>query len=220
MRSSGLRAAGSRGPTPTSCTSTRSTRAATSPHGRSPTFSRRRCEPHSSHCGDRRHEPTAGSRAVSLFGTRRGTEAASFPSEGRLPGFDGATGWLNSAPLTPAELRGKAVLVDFWTYTCINWLRTLGYVRAWAKKYESHGLVTIGVHTPEFAFERDVDNVREAVAEMNVCYPVALDPNYAGWPGRGSRCPLARARRQPGDGAAAQGRRRAVPRPRRRRAAR
>ena len=118
---------------------------------------------------------------MSLFGTRRGTEAASFPSEGRLPGFDGATGWLNSAPLTPAELRGKAVLVDFWTYTCINWLRTLGYVRAWAKKYESHGLVTIGVHTPEFAFERDVDNVREAVAEMNVCYPVALDPNYAVW---------------------------------------
>ena len=75
--------------------------------------------------------------------------------EGRMPPFAGATGWLNSPPLTAAELRGKVVLVDFWTYTCINWLRTLPYVRAWAEKYRDHGLVVIGVHTPEFEFEKN-----------------------------------------------------------------
>ena len=95
--------------------------------------------------------------------------------------FDGATGWLNSRPLAPADLSGQVVLVDFWTYTCINWLRTLGYVRAWAEKYEDHGLVVVGVHTPEFPFERDVDNVREAAKEMKVEYPVALDSDYAVW---------------------------------------
>ena len=116
-----------------------------------------------------------------LFGTRRNTEAAVLPSEGRLPGFDGATGWLNSSVLSPADLRGKVVLVDFWTYTCINWLRTLGYVRAWAEKYENHGLVTVGVHTPEFPFERGVDNVREAAKDMAVEYPIALDSEYAIW---------------------------------------
>jgi thiol-disulfide isomerase/thioredoxin len=103
------------------------------------------------------------------------------PREGSLPSFDGATGWLNSAPLSPEELRGKVVLVDFWTYTCINWLRTLGYVRAWFEKYRDHGLVVIGVHTPEFPFERDVENVEEAVKDMNVEYPVALDPEYDVW---------------------------------------
>jgi thiol-disulfide isomerase/thioredoxin len=102
-------------------------------------------------------------------------------SEGRLPGFDGAAGWLNSPPLTADDLRGKVVLVDFWTYTCINWLRTLGYVRAWWEKYADQGLVVVGVHTPEFPFERDIDNVRAAVAEMNVRYPVALDPEYRVW---------------------------------------
>jgi thiol-disulfide isomerase/thioredoxin len=107
--------------------------------------------------------------------------AVDLPVEGHLPGLDGATGWLNSPPLTPEELRGKVVLVDFWTYTCINWLRTLGYVRAWFEKYGDRGLVVIGVHTPEFPFERDVDNVREAVADMNVEYPVALDPDYEVW---------------------------------------
>jgi thiol-disulfide isomerase/thioredoxin len=106
---------------------------------------------------------------------------SSLPSEGHLPGFDGASGWLNSPPLTSAELGGKVVLVDFWTYTCINWLRTLGYVRAWAEKYAEHGLVTVGVHTPEFLFERDVDNVRRAAAAMKVEYPIALDPDYAVW---------------------------------------
>ena len=99
----------------------------------------------------------------------------------KLPGFDGATGWLNSAPLSAADLRGKVVLVDFWTYTCINWLRTLGYVRAWAEKYADHGLVVVGVHTPEFPFEQDVDNVREAAKEMRVEYPIALDSDYAVW---------------------------------------
>ena len=103
------------------------------------------------------------------------------PVESRLPGFDGAGGWLNSQPLTPDGLRGSVVLVDFWTYTCINWLRTLGYVRAWADRYRDHGLVVVGVHTPEFPFERDEDNVREAVAAMDVAYPVALDPEYAVW---------------------------------------
>jgi thiol-disulfide isomerase/thioredoxin len=108
-------------------------------------------------------------------------QTVDLPVEGHLPGFDGATGWLNSPPLTPEELRGQVVLVDFWTYTCINWLRTLGYVRAWAERYRDQGLVVIGVHTPEFPFEKDPDNVRRAVEEMRVEYPVALDPDYAVW---------------------------------------
>jgi thiol-disulfide isomerase/thioredoxin len=84
-------------------------------------------------------------------------------------------------PLTSDDLRGKVVLVDFWTYTCINWLRTLGHIRTWADKYEGHGLVVVGVHTPEFPFERDIDNVRDAAEEMRVDYPVALDSDYAVW---------------------------------------
>jgi thiol-disulfide isomerase/thioredoxin len=103
------------------------------------------------------------------------------PVEGELPSLGGATGWLNSPPLTPADLRGKVVLVDFWTYTCINWLRQLPYVRAWAGKYSGQGLVVIGVHTPEFAFEHNADNVRRAVQEMRVSYPVATDNDYAVW---------------------------------------
>jgi thiol-disulfide isomerase/thioredoxin len=118
---------------------------------------------------------------MSLFGRERNAEAAASPVEGYVPGFDGATGWLNSAPLTEADLRGKVVLIDFWTYTCINWLRTLGYVRAWAEKYEDQGLVVVGVHTPEFPFERDVDNVRQAAKDMTVEYPIALDSAYAIW---------------------------------------
>jgi thiol-disulfide isomerase/thioredoxin len=106
---------------------------------------------------------------------------ARLPADGHLPGFYGATGWLNSPPLTPGELRSKVVLVDFWTYTCINWLRTLGYVRAWSEKYLDRGLVVVGVHTPEFPFERDVDNVRDAAKDMAVEYPVALDSDYAIW---------------------------------------
>ena len=106
---------------------------------------------------------------------------ADLPVEGHLPGFDGATGWLNSPPLTAADLGGKVVLVDFWTYTCINWLRTLGYVRAWAEKYADQGFVVVGVHTPEFPFERDIDNVRQAAQDMQVEYPIALDSDYAVW---------------------------------------
>jgi thiol-disulfide isomerase/thioredoxin len=118
---------------------------------------------------------------MSLFGARRHVGPVPLPIEGHLPGFDRATGWLNSEPLTPAGLRGQVVLVDFWTYTCINWLRTLAYVRAWAEKYEGHGLVVVGVHTPEFPFERDPDNVREAAEEMRVEYPIALDSDYGVW---------------------------------------
>jgi thiol-disulfide isomerase/thioredoxin len=112
-----------------------------------------------------------------------GLHAASvrLPIEGELPSFGGATGWLNSEPLTAAGLRGKVVLADFWTYTCINWIRSLPYVRAWAGKYADQGLVVIGVHTPEFPFEKDADNVRRAVKDMRVGYPVAIDNDYAIW---------------------------------------
>jgi thiol-disulfide isomerase/thioredoxin len=101
--------------------------------------------------------------------------------EGDFPSRGGATGWLNSQPLTAAGLRGKVVLVDFWTYTCVNWRRTLPYVRTWAGKYKDHGLVVIGAHTPEFSFEHNVDNVRWAIQDMNIDYPVAIDSNYAIW---------------------------------------
>ena len=109
------------------------------------------------------------------------TAAPRLPVEGELPSFDGATGWLNSPPLTPEGLRGKVVLASFWTYTCINWLRQLPYLRAWAGKYSGQGLVMIGVHTPEFGFERDAGNVRRAVQEMHIDYPVATDNNYSVW---------------------------------------
>jgi thiol-disulfide isomerase/thioredoxin len=107
--------------------------------------------------------------------------AAQLPVEGHLPGFDGATGWLNSAPLTPEGLRRRVVLVQFWTYTCINWLRTLPYVRAWANRYADQGLVVLGVHTPEFDFEHDLDNVRRAATDLQVDYPIAIDNDYAVW---------------------------------------
>jgi thiol-disulfide isomerase/thioredoxin len=101
--------------------------------------------------------------------------------EGKLPSLAGATAWLNSPPLTVDGLRGHIVLVDFWTYTCINWLRTLPYVRAWAETYKDHGLVVIGVHTPEFPFEHDLENVRRAAQDMRVEYPIAIDNEYAIW---------------------------------------
>jgi thiol-disulfide isomerase/thioredoxin len=107
--------------------------------------------------------------------------AARLPVQGALPSLDGATGWLNSPPLTTAGLRGNVVLVNFWTYTCINWLRQLPYVRAWAGKYDGQGLVVLGVHTPEFPFEHDIGNVRRAVHDMEVTYPVAIDNDYAVW---------------------------------------
>jgi thiol-disulfide isomerase/thioredoxin len=109
------------------------------------------------------------------------TTTVDLPIEGELASLEGATGWLNSQPLATADLRGKVVLIDFWTYTCINWLRTLSYVRAWAEKYDEQGLVVVGVHTPEFPFEQDVDNVRQAAQDMRVEYPIALDSDYAIW---------------------------------------
>jgi thiol-disulfide isomerase/thioredoxin len=109
------------------------------------------------------------------------TASVRLPVEGELPSLGGATGWLNSSPLTAAGLRGKVVLVNFCTYTCINWLRQLPYVRAWAGKYSGQGLAVVGVHTPEFAFERNVENVSRAVREMRIDYPVAIDNDYTVW---------------------------------------
>jgi len=107
--------------------------------------------------------------------------AVRLPVEGELPSLGGATEWLNSPPLTAAGLRGKVVLVDFWTFTCINWQRQFPYVRAWAEKYRDHGLVVIGVHAPEFSFEKTLDNVRRAAKELRVDYPVAVDNDHAIW---------------------------------------
>jgi len=126
----------------------------------------------------------AGAIAVPSAALAQDKSVASFlklPDEGEMPTLAGATGWLNSPPLTTAGLRGKVVLIDFWTFTCINWLRAEPYVRAWAEKYRNQGLVVIGVHTPEFAFEHDVDNVRRAVKDMRIDYPVAIDNDYAIW---------------------------------------
>jgi thiol-disulfide isomerase/thioredoxin len=102
-------------------------------------------------------------------------------AEGEFPSLDGATEWLNSPPLTKAELRGKVVLIDFWTYSCINWRRTLPYLRVWAEKYKAQGLVVIGVHSPEFEFEKRPDNVRWALKDMGIDFPVAVDSNRAVW---------------------------------------
>ena len=103
------------------------------------------------------------------------------PIEGDLPSLHGAAGWLNSPPLSRESLHGKVVLVDFWTYSCINWRRSLPYVQAWARKYRDHGLVVVGVHTPEFDFERDLKNVRQAANVMTIGYPIAIDNDYAMW---------------------------------------
>ena len=100
---------------------------------------------------------------------------------GRMPPFNGATAWLNSPALSPADLHGKVVLVQFGTYTCINWLRTLPHVRAWAEKYKGQGLVFVNVHTPEFEFEKSLDNVRRALKDLGFAYPVAVDNDYAVW---------------------------------------
>ncbi|RQV02985.1 cytochrome c biogenesis protein DipZ [Burkholderia cenocepacia] len=110
-----------------------------------------------------------------------GATASALPVEGTLPSLDGAVQWLNSPPLTAAGLRGKVVLVDFWTYSCINCLRTLPYTTAWARKYAPYGLVVIGVHAPEFAFERDIGNVKKAVHDLGIDYPVAIDNGYSIW---------------------------------------
>ncbi len=114
---------------------------------------------------------------------RQATEVAGsdLPVEGTMPELSGATAWINAKPLTRAELKGKVVVVDFWTYSCINCLRSIPYVRAWAQKYKDHGLVVIGVHAPEFAFEKDLGNVQRAAKDLNICYPVALDADLKIW---------------------------------------
>src|SRR6185369_15768380 len=124
----------------------------------------------------------AGAPAM-MSGSMSKTKAAvpSLPSEGEMPPLTGAVAWLNSPPLTREGLKGKVVLVDFWTYSCINCLRAIPYVRAWAEKYRDQGLVVIGVHAPEFAFEKNIDNVRRAVADLAITYPVAIDNDYAIW---------------------------------------
>ena len=113
--------------------------------------------------------------------TRQAAYRSDLPIEGQFPSLGGAVQWLNSKPLTPAELRGKVVLVDFWTYSCINCIRTIPYVRAWAEKYRDQGLVVIGVHAPEFAFEKQIGNVEKAVRDFKITYPVAIDNNFAIW---------------------------------------
>ncbi len=106
---------------------------------------------------------------------------AELPIEGKLPSLGGAIAWLNSQPLMVDELRGKVVLINFCTYTCINWLRQLPYVRAWAEKYQDQELTVIGVHTPEFEFDKHIDNVRRALTDMSIDYPIAVDNDYAVW---------------------------------------
>ncbi|QRY66258.1 cytochrome c biogenesis protein DipZ (plasmid) [Ensifer sp. PDNC004] len=113
--------------------------------------------------------------------TRQAVYRSDLPVEGQFPSLDGAVQWLNSKPLTSAELRGKVVLVDFWTYSCINCIRTIPYVRAWAEKYRDQGLVVIGVHAPEFAFEKQIGNVEKAVRDFKITYPVAIDNDFAIW---------------------------------------
>ena len=107
--------------------------------------------------------------------------SATRPIHNPLGSLDQASAWLNSEPLAAAALRGRVVLVDFWTYSCVNWLRTLPYVRAWAERYADRGLVVVGVHAPEFGFEHDLENVRHAVGELGVGYPVVIDNDFAIW---------------------------------------
>jgi cytochrome c biogenesis protein CcdA/thiol-disulfide isomerase/thioredoxin len=125
----------------------------------------------------------AANPAMMMMRAKPVADKSSLPDEGKLPSLAGAVEWLNSPPLTAESLKGKVVLVDFWTYSCINCLRTIPYVRAWAEKYKDQGLVVIGVHAPEFAFEKNIDNVRRAVTDLKITYPVAIDNNYAIWRG-------------------------------------
>lgn len=117
------------------------------------------------------------------LGFLHGFSTAPTPGQGELASLSRANAWLNSPPLTAEDLRGKVVLVNIWTYTCINWLRQLPYVRAWAEKYKDRGLVVIGVHSPEFAFEHNIDNVRGAIRTRKINYPVAIDSDFGIWRG-------------------------------------
>lgn len=141
----------------------------------------------STHAGEARAVPSAaasppGAGAGDMAGSAAGGEAA-LQVEGLLPSLAGASAWINSPPLSAESLRGKVVLVDFWTYSCINCLRALPYVKAWYDRYKDHGLIVIGVHAPEFAFERDLGNVERAVSKLGIRYPIALDDRYAIWRG-------------------------------------
>jgi cytochrome c biogenesis protein CcdA/thiol-disulfide isomerase/thioredoxin len=127
-------------------------------------------------------------RLADLRGPARfASEDAGLPRLGAAPEFEGVTRWLNSPPLTLAGLRGKVVLIDFWTYTCINCIRTLPYLRAWDERYRDRGLAIVGVHTPEFAFEKDAGNVRDAIARSGLRYAVAQDDDYGTWNAWGNR---------------------------------
>ena len=133
---------------------------------------------------DRAEAPSttgAGNAMVLAVNDTRRAYQSNLPVEGKFPSLDGAVQWLNSEPLTAEQLRGKVVLIDFWTYSCINCIRTIPYVRAWAEKYKDQGLVVIGVHTPEFAFEKRVDNVRQAIGNFQLPYPVAIDNDFKIW---------------------------------------
>lgn len=131
-------------------------------------------------------EASPAGGAMMMMAANEG-QAHDLPVEGNLPSLAGATGWLNSPPLDAEGLRGKVVLVDFWTYSCINCLRAMPYVREWAERYREHGLVVIGVHAPEFAFERSLGNVQRAVKDLKVTYPVAIDNDFAIWRGFNNR---------------------------------
>jgi thiol-disulfide isomerase/thioredoxin len=127
-----------------------------------------------------------GNAAMTIAAAQFGTLASAkawFGDRGELSALANATTWLNSQPLTAAELRGRVVLIDFWTYSCINWRRQLPYVRAWAGKYKDQGLVVIGIHAPEFSFEKNIDNVRWAAKDMRIVYPIAIDNDHAIWRG-------------------------------------
>jgi thiol-disulfide isomerase/thioredoxin len=133
--------------------------------------------------GDLERSNTVAKRLDDLRGNAKfaATKGDGLPKLGNAPDFAGITHWLNSKPLHIQQLRGKVVLIDFWTYTCINCLRTLPYVRAWDEKYRDKGLVVVGVHTPEFGFEKETSNVREAIARNHLQYPVAQDNDYGTW---------------------------------------
>jgi cytochrome c biogenesis protein CcdA/thiol-disulfide isomerase/thioredoxin len=131
-------------------------------------------------------KPASASATIKTDGPQRALDAreafrSDLPVEGQFPSLDGAVEWLNSPPLTTEQLRGKVVLVDFWTFACINCIHTVPYVRAWAEKYKDQGLVVIGVHAPEFAFERKIENVKKALGEFKIGHPVAIDNNFAIW---------------------------------------
>jgi cytochrome c biogenesis protein CcdA/thiol-disulfide isomerase/thioredoxin len=138
---------------------------------------------------DPQAQPSEGGTSAAMTGNplpamqqeKQEAQTPDFPDEGAMPSLSGAVHWLNSPPLTPEALKGKVVVVDFWTYSCINCLRSLPYVRAWFAKYKDQGLVVIGVHTPEFAFEKNIDNVKKAVADLKIDFPVAIDNEYEIW---------------------------------------